>query len=83
MPEEFINNIAAAFAKQMNGLAVYSEEHRQQFEAAIKDDIIAVALVIRGIYPEYDIDSFYDRAGYGHPRPWHIDAKEIANDSTS
>ena len=71
MDEDVIDDIAAAFANQLNGLIHYGGAELRHYETAIWDDILAIACVINMHVPTYDLRYFYAKCGYPEPYPVH------------
>lgn len=53
----------------------------ENYVAQVRDSTISVASVIAKHNPTYDIDEFYERAGYtgGHPIPFPFDGFPYSN----
>ena len=70
MDDDIIDDLAAAFAGQID-FVLRSSPHRQDWYNAILDDIIAIAGVIHSHTPTYDMRYYYKNAGYPEPYPVH------------
>ena len=71
MDDEIIEDIADAFAEQLNCIKDHPTFRTPHYEAAIFDNIIAMAIVINRWTKTYDLRYFYQRAGYPEPYPQH------------
>lgn len=69
MEPELIEELADAFAEQLNRMEANSEYRK--FIPAVLEDIVAVGIVINRNEPTYDMRYFYRRAGYPAPYPVH------------
>lgn len=72
MDEEIIDDIADAFAQQLESLIDHPSMRAKTWQAAILEDVIAMAIVIKRWAPTYDMRYFYKRAGYPEPYPVHL-----------
>lgn len=68
--DKFIFDIAVAFQTQID-LLDFCNENVYKYLAAIRDDIIAMAIVIHRWFPDHDMDEFYKLAGYRGTHPVH------------
>lgn len=68
--DKFIFDIAVAFQTQID-LLDFCNENVYKYLAAIRDDIIAIAIVIHRWFPDHDMDEFYKLAGYRGIHPVH------------
>lgn len=71
MDEDIIEDIADAFAKQLENVSFFPLHAGQYYEAAVLDDIVCMAIVINNHAPTYDLRYFYKRAGFPEPYPEH------------
>lgn len=66
-----VTDICRAFAQQMLEVTRFSEDHQKTYEAAIRDDIIAIAHVVHEHYPDFNMDEYYRLSGYEGTIPVH------------
>ncbi len=73
MTDEMINDLARAFYRQKNTIKnmFLIVDNRQFYTVQLRDDIIAVAQVIHKHRPDYNLDTYYELAGYEGPHPRH------------
>ena len=73
IPEMYamIEDIAKSLDGQLKWVYTYPTEQQKYYEAAIRDDIVAMAIVVHKYCPGYDMDLFYRQAGYTGTHPVH------------
>lgn len=71
METEIINDIADKLSQQYDYINDGREEHKRTRFFQLRDDTIAMAIVVAKYAPDYDIHEFYTRAGYVGTHPEH------------
>lgn len=71
MAEEIIDDIADELYKQYDHINHGSIDLKQTRFNQLRDDTVAMAIVVAKYAPEYDIHDFYTRAGYVGSHPIH------------